>query len=135
MKKFIAIILFIALSIGMCFNSFAEGNSVMPRYNNTLNSSFSFLINENGEAKVNIQYHGFNEVTQGASITVKLEKRFLFAFWNDVAEWSASSENVSDTFQFTKSVGKGTYRATIELQIYGSGGATDVITDQLEYKY
>ena len=71
-----------------------------------------------------------------ADLTVKVQKRFLLVFWNDVSEWSASSTDIDGYFVNTLPLnGSGTYRANITLTITGSNGTVDTITDTIESQY
>ena len=61
---------------------------------------------------------GYNGVTSRITVKVTLEKKMLLGlWWSDVDEWTASSTNASDTFEFTKDVGSGTYRCTFEVTV------------------
>ena len=100
-------------------------------YENASNANATFNIN-NGEAVVNVAYVGYKNITTGARVTVKLEKRTLLVFWNDVAEWESNSANYTDAFEYRYPVGNGTYRATIRIEISGTNGATDVIEKEIK---
>ena len=67
---------------------------------------------------------------------MKLEKRFLFVFWNYVDEWSSSSTELNGDFFHTFTLdGSGTYRATFTLLITGNDGTVDTIEQVIESKY
>ena len=68
-----------------------------------------------------------------AKLTVTVEKRFLWAFWNDVGTWTSTSTGIYGIFEHEMSFnGSGTYRATFMLEVTGADGTVDVITDTIE---
>ena len=128
MKRFLVIILcFATLLCCMNLTAFAEGEQIVPRYNNvnTLNSAFT--IDADGTAKVTIGYIGYAGTTENVKITTTLQKRSLLVFWNDVTEWVDRSSSSRYDFSHTYHVEEGTYRVKIRFEFSGSGGATDVI--------
>lgn len=136
MKK-ILINLVCFLLIFCCMNtpaSAAEHNEIFPRANNFSSTFTDFTINNNGTATVVVKYMGIDGVTSGAKITVKIQKRFLLVFWNDVdgASWVDNASGVYYSNSHSISVKSGYYRAQVEYTIYGSGGAADVVTEQIE---
>ena len=135
MKK-ISLILIVCVLFSMItgITASAEEYSIDPRYNNSSNINYDFvIINDIASATVNVL--GYNSITSRISVNVKLEKRVLLGLiWNDVEEWNASSNNHSDSFEFNKSVGNGTYRCSFEITVEGSNGSADVITDQITVK-
>ena len=135
MKKIsLVLILCLLLSFGTGIISSAEEYSINPRYNNLSNVSCYFNIENNG-AYIGVNVKGYQNVTSRISVNVKLEKRALFGLiWNDVEEWNQSVNAASQYFEFTKSVNSGTYRCSFEITVEGSGGSTDVITDQQTVK-
>ena len=112
----------------------AEEYSIDPRYNNVNSVVCDFVIQDN-VAIANVVVIGQNNITSRISVNVKLEKRALLGLiWNDVEEWSASSNNYVNSFEFTKTVGSGTYRCSFEITVEGSNGSADVITEQITVK-
>ncbi len=106
---------------------------IMPCLEHVSNSSFDFLALSDG-GHVSVSYNG-NDSFVRADVSVKVEKRFLLVFWNDVGEWSTSSTDPYGSFYHIFALnGKGTYRATITLTITGSDGTTDTITNEIESK-
>lgn len=109
-------------------------NGIMPFLEHVSNSSFDFSALSDG-GHVSVSYNG-NDSFVRADVSVKVEKRFLLVFWNDVGEWSASSTDLYGSFYHIFSLnGSGTYRATITLTITGSDGTVDTITEEIESKY
>ena len=94
-----------------------------------------FNIDENGIARVSVYFNGYNDKTTGATIKIKIQKRFLLVFWNDVASWTDEATGYYYTNTHSTTVEKGYYRAQVENTIRGTGGTPDVITDELEYSY
>ncbi len=138
MKKTTKTSLVLLLTLIMCLTSItvfaSEQTTINPRYSHVANRSFSFTASSSG-GSFSARYVGLDSFAR-ADINVKVEKRFLFAFWNDIGEWNASSTNVNGSFSHVFSLnGSGTYRATITLTITGSNGTTDTITETITSKY
>ena len=138
MKKITKTTLVLVLTLILCLTSItasaSEQTAIEPRYSNVTSSTFSFDASASG-GTFNARYYGNSNFSR-ASITVKVEKRFLLAFWNDIGEWSASSTNVNGSFSHVFALnGSGTYRATITLIVTGANGAVDTITDTITSKY
>ena len=45
-------------------------------------------------------YTGYDESFVSAKLTVKVEKRFLLVFWNEVGTWTATSTDIDGTFYY-----------------------------------
>ena len=124
----------IIFSFGLNVIASAEEYSISPRLNNADNIQCSFTV-QNDLAIATVSVIGYNSVTSKITANVKLEKRALFGlWWTDVDEWTQSTNNANQTFEFTKSVGGGTYRCTFEVTVEGSGGSADVYTKELTAK-
>lgn len=104
-------------------------SDIIHRNNNTLTTITNFTISESGEALVVVQMLGYSNITAGATITIKIEKRNLLVFWSDIVEDTIvvnGSHYANELhYQLNKT---GTYRCTVEYVISGTGGADDVIT-------
>ena len=61
-------------------------SDVMPLNNNTNLTKTRFLITDTGDAIVTVNYEGYPNITAGAVISIKIEKRNLLLFWNEVVE-------------------------------------------------
>ncbi len=139
MKKTIKSIILILMSILMCLTSIpvcaAESeNQVMPRLSHIGGASFSFDATSS-VGYIYANYTGYSPSFVSAKLTVKVEKRFLFAFWNDVGTWTSTSTDLDGIFYHEMSLnGSGTYRATFTLEVTGTDGTVDVITDTIENK-
>lgn len=145
MKKFICLLLSCVFLFGafstVSYAATNDTNAVMPRLNNTAIVDTGFVIDENGVATIKVSFVGYEGITTGATIKVKLQKRFLLVFWNDVDLGSNGNvlqyEIVGDNcFElYTLSLSKGTYRIQVEYEIRGSGGSADVLTEEIERTY
>lgn len=135
MKKILSAIVCVIVLIGCIPLSVFASEAITPYYNNVVRQSTLFDIDENGIATVKASYVGQSGVTTGATIKTKIQKRFLLVFWSDVASWTdeATGHYYSNTHSTT--VESGYYRAQVEYTIRGTGGDSDVITDELEYSY
>ena len=136
MKK---ISLFLVLSLMLTFatsvTAFADDYGVMPCYNNVGSANCDFTIS-NGTATATVMYSGYTGITGKVTANVLIEKRALWGLiWNDVEEWTVTSTSASDLLSFSTQVGTGTYRCTFEVTFEGSGGSSDVITDEITVKY
>lgn len=120
----------------------AEGNEIMPRYNNVGSATATMNINSSGKLTIGYQYSGYSSITTKAVITTYIEKRTLGFFWNRVEigktnnQWVDTINNYrytgSRTYQLSAS---GTYRVTVVYKIYGSGGSADEIQCQATDSY
>lgn len=132
MKKIsFVLVLCLLMCFGMNVVASAEEYTVEPRFNNASDVECNFSI-QNDLAIISINVNGYNSVTSRITVNATLEKKaFLGLWWSDVDEWTASSTNAMETFEFTKNVGSGTYRCTFEVTVEGSGGSADVYTKEL----
>ena len=141
MKKLISLILCLALLGAFPIISYAaSGSNITPFYNNTIKTTVNFVINESGNATVDISYIGYSGIMTAAKITTKIQK-LESSSWADVSIGTADNtwvdESTNFVFSTSHSVGvsRGTYRAVVTFEISGTGGATDVITRDVEYTY
>lgn len=147
MKKCVFAISLFALCLALMIPTVVPVNAatsfeIVPYWDNTDQFTFNFEVYAPGTAYVEATYAAKAEVFTQAKITVKIQKRFLGVFWKTVdigepnKEWVAYSNAVSGVFQNSFAVdGTGTYRAVFTLEIFSSGGTTDVIEDTMETKY
>ena len=133
-KKTIVAILLIAAMSMINIVAFAVESSITPRLSHASDSTFSFVAN-NDNGYISVSYTGYDSFIR-ADLSVKIQKRFLLVFWNDVDEWSASSTKNYDYFSHTFSLnGSGMYRAIFALTITGNDGTVDIIENTIESKY
>ena len=105
-----------------------------PRLSHMEDCSLSFSTSENG-GNCSVLYYGYDSFVR-ADLTIKVQKRFLLVFWNDVGEWQTSSTEKNGYFFHTFALnGSGTYKATFTLKITGSNGTVDTIEQVIESKY
>lgn len=130
MKKLCLILIFIFIFTGG-FTQTAFASNITPYYNNTISTDTTFNISENGKANVSVYYDGYPGTTTGATICIKIEKRNLLVFWNEVVNdvyyFREASHAETFVYQLEKT---GTYRCTVDYLISGTGGADDEITFQ-----
>ena len=132
-RPLIAIFLVAILSLASITAS-ASNEVLSPRLSHMNSGSFTFSATANG-GYVDVTYYGYDSFVR-ADLTVKIEKNFLFFFWNEVDTWSASSTELNGHFFNTIPLdGSGTYRASFTLKITGNDGTVDTITDVIEDKY
>ena len=95
-----------------------------------------FAITETGEAIVAVNYEGYPNITTGATITIKIEKRNLLFFWTDVVNDTITvvGDRYLDEFYYQLE-DKGTYRCTVVYTVSGTAGADDVLTFEDTAKY
>ena len=132
-KTLVAIFLIAIMSM-TSVTAFASNEGIMPRLSHMENGSFTFSATADG-GYVDVTYYGYDSFVR-ADLTVKIEKRFLLVFWNEVSSWSASSTQIDGLFYTTLPLdGSGTYRATFTLLITGNDGTVDTITDVIKDSY
>lgn len=139
MKKTIKKILLVALSFLMCFASIpvyaAEDNQIMPRLSHMAGASFAFTATSSG-GYISVEYTGYEASFVSAKLTVKVEDRYLWIFWSEVGTWTATSTDLYGIFSHVMPLNApGTYRATFTLEVTGTDGTVDVITDTIESAY
>ena len=130
-KTLIAILLLSVLSTTNIVAFAAEGE-IAPRLSHTNSGSFSFAAT-NDIGYICATYYGYDSFVR-ADLNVKVQKRFLLVFWNDVYEWNASSTEKYGIFghEFNITNGSGMYRAQFTLLVTGNDGTVDTITDTIE---
>ena len=138
MKKTLKSTLLILMSMLVCLTSIpvcaVEENQVMPRLSHIGDASFTFDATSS-IGYISADYTGYSPSFVSAKLTVKVEKRFLWAFWNDVGTWTSTSTELLGSFYHEMALnGSGTYRATFTLEVTGKDGTVDVITDTIENK-
>lgn len=139
MKKHVKILFAFVLTLIMCLSSipvFASESDtgISPRLSHMSGARFAFSASEEG-GQIAVIYEGYESFAQ-AKVTIKLQKRFLLLFWSDVDEWSSTSTDMFGEFYHTFTLnGKGTYKATMTLEVKGTDGTVDVITDSIESTY
>ena len=129
MKRKICLVwAFIFLLVAIIPTAIFAGN-VSLYNNNTMSNYTSFTITESGEARVAYGYDGYENITTGAVVTIVIEKRNFFFFWDEVTtEYFAIPDESYDGYYTHQLSSKGTYRCTVTLRVGGTGGEDDVFT-------
>ena len=129
-KTVVAIILIAIMSMTNVV-SFATDEVMSPRLSHMGNGAFSFTALDN-KGYLDVTYYGYESFVR-ADLNVKIQKRFLLVFWNDVYEWNASSTEVDGHFYHEFDIEKsGTYRAQFTLLVTGTDGTVDTVTSTIE---
>ena len=137
MKRIVKTLMLVSLSVIMCLTSMpiyaSEAESgISPRLSHTFEASYSFDATSS-IGYIYANYTGVDTTFVSAKLTVKVEKQFLFFFWSEVGTWTSTSTEVFGSFYHEMALtGAGTYRATFTLEVTGTNGTVDVITDTLE---
>ena len=128
-KALVAILLIAVLSMTNVV-AFAEGE-INPRLSHTESGGFSFAAVDN-VGYIGVTYYGYDSFVK-ADLNVKVQKRFLLVFWNDVYEWNASSTELNGSFYHEFDIEKsGMYRAQFTLLVTGNDGTVDTVTSTIE---
>lgn len=139
MKKTLKSTILVMLSLLMCLASMPvcateSENQIMPRLSHMDDATFSFDATTSG-GYIEATYTGYDVSFVSAKLTVTVEKRFLWAFWNDVGTWTGTCTDIDGYFYHVMSLnGSGTYRATFVLEVTGTDGTVDVVDSVIENK-
>ena len=108
--------------------------------NNLASYTASFVVNS-GIAVISARYDGYQNVTTGATITMKLQKKVWF-WWSDVDNdqpnntWTNVLSGWKNTANHYLALNEtGEYRAIITFTVYGTGGPDDFITETVYNNY
>ena len=144
LKKLVSLILANVLLLLIVFvpAKAAVQDEIAPCYNNVVSVSSVASVSSSGVLKVTNSYNGDSSVTSKAVITTYIEKKTLGIFWSRVDIGQTDDEWVDTIYNYKYSgshsiqlPSTGTYRVTVEYVIYGSGGAADTITKEIEKNY
>ena len=129
-KTLLAILLITVMSMTNVV-TFASDEGINPRFSNTESANFSFAA-DNNIGYIGVTYYGYDSFAR-ADLNVKVQKRFLLVFWNDVYEWNASSTEKDGNFDHEFDIEKsGMYRAQFTLTVTGNDGTVDTVTSTIE---
>ncbi len=114
-------------------------DNVAPCYENCGRCTTSFTVS-GGTAYVGVSYDGYSDSFSYAKIKFKIEKQFLFFFWQTVDigepnnEWIAYCYDVDGYFNNSWYIGNnsGSYRGVFIIEIHGKDGTVDVIEDTIK---
>lgn len=136
MKKKFCLLFILAFVFVSIVQFSVLASDIMPLNNNTLATKTRFSISDTGEAVVSLNFEGYPNVTTGATISIKIEKRNFLFFWTDIVEETITVNNYYYANElYYQLEDTGTYRCTVEYVISGTGGADDVITYEEEQKF
>ena len=136
MKRRITFIVALLMIIALGTHAVVMADDASLYNNNTGMMNSSFVITETGEAIVGVNYEGYPNITTGATITIKIEKKTLLFFWSDVIDETITAVGDSYFNEFHYQLeDKGTYRCTVVYTVSGTGGADDVLTFEDTLKY
>ena len=136
MKKKFCLLFILAFVFVSIVQFSVLASDIMPLNNNTLATKTRFSISDTGEAVVSLNFEGYPNVTTGATISKKIEKRNFLFFWTDIVEETITVNNYYYANElYYQLEDTGTYRCTVEYVISGTGGADDVITYEEEQKF
>lgn len=139
MKKIVKTLMLVSLSVIMCLTSMpiyaSEAESgISPRLSHTFEASFVFDATSS-VGYIDATYTGVAASFVSAKLTVKVEKKFLFFFWDEVDTWTATCTEIDGDFYYEMPLtGSGTYRATFVLEVTGTDGTVEVIDTVIESK-
>ena len=129
-KTLVPILLIAILSMTNVI-AFATEEGISPRLSHMDSAGFSFAAVDN-VGYIGVTYYGYDSFVR-ADLNVKIQKRFLLIFWNDIAEWNASSTEIDGDFNHEFELnGSGMYRAKFSLVITGNDGTIDTIPYTIE---
>ena len=129
-KTLVAILLIAVMSLTNVV-AFASDEGTNPRLSHTSGGGFSFAARDN-VGYIDATYYGYDSFVR-ADLNVKVQKRFLLVFWNDVYEWNASCTDLNGEFYHEFNIEKsGTYRALFTLLVTGNDGTVDTVTFEIE---
>lgn len=136
MKKLLSVLLAIVTSflpaakIAPLQNESQTQQEIIPLNQNTLQTQTNFYITENGMAHVYVDYIGYQGVTDGASISILIEKE-NGTFFKTVYEKTvtASGEYYYNAFEYPLAE-EGIYHCTVVYTVSGMGTEKDSITFQ-----
>lgn len=132
----------LALLLLMLFASFADPNILTAKaegraitFNNTMSASSNAII-LNGKLYFSYSISGFPSITTGALIHSYIDYSLLGIIWTRVdnglpnKRWEDQTNDYDYSNEHSLQLyNSGYYRVTIEMHVYGSGGAPDVITN------
>ncbi len=135
MKRIISLILLITILSGVFTTTAFASNSDVEPCNDLSNKTRDYFLIVDGTAEISAQYLGDTTSTASIEISITLEKRILWLFWNEVDTWTFTSSVIPFRKVVTTTVKEGTYRATIEYKATSTQGEVETLTKELEAEY
>lgn len=103
-------------------------NDVLLPKQNVATTTTNVSIFESGRAIINIRYTGYPEITRGAGITMKIERKVSALIWENIVSQEYHTDDVYHVNKFEYPLTEmGTYRFTVTYVIEGNAGKDDVI--------
>lgn len=136
MKKVLSLAL-VVLTVFSVVSITAAALDVEPRWNNTNSAISSLYINSSGRASVAFTCIGIAGRTTSIKAETKLERKWGI-FWLDVdgGEWTDTvNDSLISLTHYLQLSKTGTYRATTNFTVSGTGGSADEIECRSEYVY
>lgn len=100
-----------------------------------------FYITSTGNAVCNVDYSANSSTFTYATCTIKIQKQVFLFIWSDVEvnankKWEDYSTSNPESFYHSHQLeSTGNYRAVFTVDIYGTGGLHDTISDTIERTY
>ena len=100
-----------------------------------------FYITSTGNAVCDVYYSADSSTFTYATCTIKIQKQVFLFIWSDVEvnankKWEDYSTSNPESFYHTHQLeSTGNYRAVFTVDIYGTGGLHDTISDTIERSY
>lgn len=127
-KKIYFLIIFLCLMLCVIQITILATDIFLPR-NNVATTTTNISVFKSGRAIINLRYTGYPDITNGAEITVKIEKKKSMFIWDEVISRSYQTDDVYHINRFEYPLTEmGTYRFTITYKISGTAGKDDTIT-------
>lgn len=143
LKRLIALLLTLSALAVPCYADAPTtmDDGIMPALDSVETVVQSFTISSTGLATVYMRYFGTVDLTT-ITFETKLQKKFLFFFWGDVANgepdhtWvdtkKTTNGSVTHTLQLTE---KGTYRAVTDITVLSADASMETFQLVQEYVY
>lgn len=135
LKKTTILLLCLSLLLALFVSPAMAEEGVSPRYGNVSTHRFFFTLNTDGTYEMRIICFADPTVYTSAVAHVTLQRKGLL-WWNTVYEETDENTYADMSFTYSGTVTKaGTYRAIMELTVYGTGNANgdpDVLSETIE---
>lgn len=137
-NKVLSVVMLAIIMTFMAIPTFAAtGNEVTPFYNNISTTEIVFTISENGVGAVSFVCRGYRGITTSITAETRIE-RLSGSSWVQVegASWTDTSTLYYCVKEHSIQLpAHGTYKAVVTFTVAGSGGATDVVTREIQKTY
>lgn len=137
-NKILSFVMLAILMAVMVVPTFAAtGNEITPYFNNIATVETVFTIDEDGVGMVTYTCRGYRGITTSITVETRIE-RLSGSSWVQVegASWTNTSTLYYCASDHSIQLpARGTYKAVVTYTVAGSGGATDVITRELQETY